>query len=34
MLKKIEVDTAYFKGNYPTFCSIQAAYIKDATERN
>ena len=31
-VEKIEVDTAYFKGNYPAFCSIQAAYVKDATD--
>ncbi|MGE8645907.1 allantoicase [Acinetobacter vivianii] len=31
-VEKIEVDTAYFKGNFPAFCSIQATYIKDATD--
>jgi len=32
LVEKIEVDTAYFKGNYPAFCSIQAAYVEDATD--
>jgi len=31
-VEKIEVDTAYFKGNFPAFCSIQATYIEDATD--
>lgn len=31
-VEKIEVDTAYFKGNYPAFCSIQAAYVENATD--
>ena len=26
-IKKIEIDTHHFKGNYPDSCSIQAAYI-------
>ena len=25
--KKIEIDTAHFKGNYPDRCSIQAAHL-------
>lgn len=31
-VEKIEVDTAYFKGNFPAFCSIQAAYVENATD--
>ncbi|RLZ08239.1 allantoicase [Acinetobacter sp. 2JN-4] len=31
-VEKIEIDTAHFKGNYPAFCSIQAAYVEDATD--
>jgi allantoicase len=31
-LKKIEVDTARFKGNFPDRCSLQAAYVKGGTE--
>ncbi|ENX41902.1 allantoicase [Acinetobacter sp. NIPH 2100] len=31
-IEKIEVDTAYFKGNFPAFCSIQAAYVENATD--
>ncbi|MBJ9956296.1 allantoicase [Acinetobacter courvalinii] len=31
-VEKIEVDTAFFKGNFPAFCSIQAAYIENATD--
>ncbi len=29
---QIEVDTAFFKGNFPAFCSIQAAYVENATD--
>ncbi|MGB5561029.1 MAG: allantoicase [Sedimenticolaceae bacterium] len=32
IVKSIEVDTAYFKGNYPDACSIQAAYVRGGTE--
>jgi allantoicase len=28
---EIEVDTAFFKGNFPDRCSIQAAYVKGGT---
>ena len=28
-LERIEVDTAYFKGNFPDRCSIQAALVRD-----
>ncbi|RKP52667.1 allantoicase [Trinickia fusca] len=31
-IKRIEVDTAYFKGNYPDRCSIQAAYVSGGTD--
>ena len=32
MIRKIEVDTAFFKGNYPDRCSIQAAYVTGGTD--
>jgi allantoicase len=32
VIKKIEVDTAHFKGNYPDRCSLQAAYVKGGTD--
>ena len=32
MLKKITVDTAFFKGNYPDCCTIQAANLTDLPE--
>jgi len=28
-INKIQIDTHYFKGNYPDKCSIQAAYLND-----
>jgi allantoicase len=31
-IRKIEVDTAHFKGNYPDGCSIQAAYVRGGTD--
>jgi allantoicase len=31
-VEQIEVDTAFFKGNFPAFCSIQAAYVENATD--
>jgi allantoicase len=31
-VKKIVVDTAFFKGNYPDRCSIQAAYVTHGTD--
>ena len=34
IIKKIEVDTAHFKGNFPDKCSIQAAYIQGGTEQS
>jgi allantoicase len=30
-IKRIEIDTHHFKGNYPDSCSIQAAYISKKT---
>jgi len=33
-IEKVEVDTAFFKGNYPDRCSIQAAYVSGGTERS
>jgi len=32
VIKKIEVDTAHFKGNFPDRCSLQAAYVKGGTD--
>ena len=32
VIRKIEVDTAHFKGNYPDRCSIQAAYVTGGTD--
>lgn len=34
MVEKIEVDTAFFKGNFPDRCSIQAAYVTGGTDRS
>lgn len=34
VVEKIEVDTAFFKGNYPDRCSIQAAYVTGGTDRS
>jgi len=31
-IRRIEVDTAHFKGNYPDRCSIQAANVTGGTE--
>ena len=31
---KIEVDTAYFKGNYPDKCSLQAAFVTNGTDQS
>jgi allantoicase len=33
-VEKVEVDTAFFKGNYPDRCSIQAAYVTGGTDRS
>jgi len=32
IIKKIEVDTAHFKGNYPDRCSFQAARVTGGTD--
>jgi allantoicase len=32
VIRKIEVDTAHFKGNYPDRCSLQAAYVTGGTD--
>ncbi len=33
-VRRIEVDTAHFKGNYPDRCSIQAASVEGGTEES
>ncbi|GLT23122.1 putative allantoicase 1 [Zoogloea oryzae] len=33
-VEKIEVDTAFFKGNFPDRCSIQAACVSGGTDRS
>ena len=32
--KRLEIDTAHFKGNYPAACSIQAAYVPNSTDQS
>lgn len=32
VIRKVEIDTAHFKGNYPDRCSIQAAYVQGGTD--
>jgi len=32
VIRRIEVDTAYFKGNYPDRCSIESHYVEDAAK--
>jgi allantoicase len=34
IIEKIEVDTAFFKGNYPDRCSIQAAFVRGGTDQS
>ena len=34
IVKRIEIDTAHFKGNYPDSCSVQAALIKKTSTKN
>jgi allantoicase len=34
VVEKIEVDTAFFKGNYPDRCSLQAAFVRGGTDRS
>ncbi|MGN6667598.1 MAG: allantoicase, partial [Trinickia sp.] len=31
VIRKVEVDTAFFKGNYPDRCSLQAARVEGGT---
>ena len=33
-IEKIEVDTAFFKGNFPDRCSLQAAFVSGGTDRS
>ena len=33
-IRRIEVDTAHFKGNYPDRCSIQAAFVTGGTDES
>jgi allantoicase len=32
VIRRIEVDTAHFKGNYPDRCSIESLYVEDAAK--
>jgi allantoicase len=32
VIRRIEVDTAHFKGNYPDRCSIESFYVEDAAK--
>lgn len=34
IIEKVEVDTAFFKGNYPDRCSLQAAYVRGGTDQS
>lgn len=34
IVSRVEVDTAFFKGNYPDRCSIQAAFAEGGTDRS
>lgn len=34
MIRRVEVDTAHFKGNYPDRCSIQAANVERGTDQS
>jgi allantoicase len=34
IVEKIEVDTAFYKGNYPDRCSVQAAHITSGTDQS
>ncbi|WP_293765060.1 allantoicase [uncultured Aquitalea sp.] len=34
VVEKIEVDTAFFKGNYPDRCSLQAAFVESGTDQS
>ena len=34
LVERIEVDTAHFKGNYPDRCSIEGAFVENATDQS
>jgi allantoicase len=34
LVERVEVDTCYYKGNYPDMCSLQAALVTSATEKS
>ncbi|SME92110.1 allantoicase [Pseudogulbenkiania subflava] len=34
IIEKIEVDTAFYKGNYPDACSLQAAFVSGGTDQS
>ncbi|WP_024303687.1 allantoicase [Pseudogulbenkiania sp. MAI-1] len=34
IIEKIEVDTAFYKGNYPDACSLQAAFVTGGTDQS
>jgi allantoicase len=34
VIRKIEVDTAHFKGNFPDRCSLQAARVTGGTDES
>ena len=34
VVEKVEVDTAFFKGNYPDGCSLQAAFVEGGTDQS
>ncbi|NBW00399.1 MAG: allantoicase [Betaproteobacteria bacterium] len=34
IVEKVEIDTAFFKGNYPDGCSIQAALVEGGTDQS
>jgi allantoicase len=34
VIRKVEVDTAYFKGNFPDRCSLQAASVSGGTDES
>ncbi|BAK75111.1 allantoicase [Pseudogulbenkiania sp. NH8B] len=34
IIEKIELDTAFYKGNYPDACSLQAAFVSGGTDQS
>ncbi|KWI44603.1 allantoicase [Burkholderia ubonensis] len=34
VIRRVEVDTAFFKGNFPDRCSLQAAYVAGGTDES